>query len=113
MPSNISAADFHLLLKSNPAPHVIDVREPDEFAAVHVQSARLFPLDDLQPENILPALGVQPGDTLYILCKSGMRAGKAAEKFRIKGITNTCIVAGGTDACIQAGLPVTLNGTPV
>ena len=113
MPSNISASDLDALLKSNCAPHVIDVRNPSEFAAVHVESARLFPLDDLQPEKVLAALGVQPDQTLYILCKSGMRAGKAAEKFRAKGISNICVVEGGTDACVEAGLAVTVSGAPI
>ena len=110
MTSNITATDFGHLLKTNRAPHVIDVRDPSEFTAVHVESARLFPLDDLQPENILTRLAVQPGETIYILCKSGRRAGKAAEKFLAKGIPNTCVVEGGTDACVEAGLPVTIAG---
>jgi rhodanese-related sulfurtransferase len=113
MPSNISASDLDHLLKSNSAPHVIDVREPSEFAAVHVESARLFPLDDLQPEKIVAALGVEPGQTIYILCKSGRRASKAAEKFRAKGISNICVVEGGTDACVEAGLALTVSGAPI
>ncbi len=113
MPSNISASDLDHLLKRNRAPHVIDVRNPSEFAAVHVESARLFPLDDLQPEKVLAALGVEPDQTIYILCKSGMRAGKAAEKFRAKGIANICVVEGGTDACVEAGLAVTVGGAGI
>ncbi len=113
MTSNISASDLDHLLKNNRAPHVIDVRNPSEFAAVHVESARLFPLDDLQPEKVLAALGVEPDHTIYILCKSGRRAGKAAEKFRAKGITNICVVEGGTDACVEAGLAVTVSGAKI
>lgn len=113
MPLHITASDLDLLLKSNRAPHMIDVRDPAEFAAGHVESARLFPLDDLQPEKVVAALGVQPEQTIYILCKSGMRAGKAADKFRAKGIPNICIVKGGTDACIEAGLTVAVGGSHI
>lgn len=106
MNPTISAADFTHLLKAGTAPHVIDVRRPDEYAEVHVQSARLFPLDDLQPGVVAQAIGAHAAEPIYILCKSGMRAGKAADRFRAAGITNICVVEGGTEACVAAGAPL-------
>lgn len=112
MSNTISAADFGLLIQDRKAPHVVDVRTPAEFAAVHVESARLCPLDDLDPTKVAADLNLQADHTIYILCKSGMRAGKAAEKFRAKGIANVCVVEGGTDACVAAGLAVSGGGKP-
>lgn len=106
MSSIISAAEFGKLLANGGTPYVIDVRRPDEFAEVHVKGARLFPLDDLNPAKVAADLKVPPARTIHVLCKSGMRAGKAADKFRAAGIANVCVVEGGTDACVAAGLPV-------
>lgn len=104
MQPSISAQAFAQVLPT--APFVIDVRRPDEFAEIHVESARLFPLDDLAPVKVA-ALRASKTETIYILCKSGMRAGKAAEKFRACGISSVCVVEGGTEACVAAGISVT------
>jgi rhodanese-related sulfurtransferase len=106
MNPTISATDFTQLVKAGTAPHVIDVRRPDEFAEVHVKSARLFPLDELQPAKVVQTIAAPATEPIYILCKSGMRAGKAADKFRSAGITNICVVEGGTEACVAAGAPL-------
>ena len=66
----ISAHAFGLLLKDGP--FVIDVRRPDEFAEGHVEGARLFPLDELAPATVA-AFRAEGNETIYILCKSGMR----------------------------------------
>ena len=99
----ISAHAFGLLLKDGP--FVIDVRRPDEFAEGHVEGARLFPLDELAPATVA-AFRAEGNETIYILCKTGMRAAKAAEKFRACGVGGICVVEGGTVACFEAGLPV-------
>ncbi len=104
-PETISANQLGELLKQNPAAHVVDVRTPAEYEECHVSCAKLAPLDALDPRKILDAL--QPADApIYLLCKSGKRASQAAEKFRAAGIANVCVVEGGTDACVSAGLAV-------
>jgi rhodanese-related sulfurtransferase len=84
---------------------IIDVRRADEFAECHVVGARLFPLDGLDPASVMAEVKASAGETVWILCKSGMRAGKAADRFRSAGFENVCVVEGGTDACAAAGLP--------
>ncbi len=104
-PETITAAKLADLLKQPTAPHLVDVRTPAEFEDCHVASAKLAPLDTLDPRKVADAN--QPADaTIYLLCKSGGRASQAAEKFRAAGIANVSVVEGGTDACIAAGLPV-------
>ncbi len=43
---------------------------------------------------------------LYLICKGGTRGKQACEKFVAAGITNVVNVEGGTQACVEAGLPV-------
>ncbi|MFA5194132.1 MAG: rhodanese-like domain-containing protein, partial [Verrucomicrobiia bacterium] len=43
---------------------------------------------------------------IYVICQSGMRARKAIEKFQQAGFNGCVLVEGGTQAWIDAGLPV-------
>ena len=104
-PATISIADFAAILAKGPA-CVLDVRTPAEFAECHVAGAKLAPLDALDPRKATDALKPADGTPIYVLCKSGGRATKAAEQFIAAGIANVCVVTGGTDACAAAGVPV-------
>jgi rhodanese-related sulfurtransferase len=107
-PATISTTEFAAILAKGGA-RVLDVRTPAEFAECHVQGAKLAPLDALDPRKAADALKPAAGtgnETIYILCKSGTRSAKAAEKFIAAGISNVCVVTGGTDACAAAGLSV-------
>ena len=96
---------FQLLtsLTAQPSLPVIDVRTPVEFAEVHVPQARSVPLDELKPSS----LQLQKDQPVYLLCRSGQRAAKAAEKLVKEGFLQPVVVEGGTLAWIDAGLPVT------
>lgn len=106
MNTTISASEFSHLIASGKAPHIVDVRTPVEFAVVHVQGARFMPLDELDPRKVTDALKPGDADTIYLLCKSGARSHKAVEKFHEAGFGRVCVVEGGTDACVAAGVPV-------
>jgi rhodanese-related sulfurtransferase len=103
--SSISPAELSRLLQGDPAAELLDVRTPPEFASAHVPGVRLVPLDALDPR---PYLAARPaGDApIYVLCQAGGRARKAIEKFRSVGFENCILVEGGTQAWIDAGLPV-------
>ena len=80
---------------------VIDVREPDEYAAGHVPGATLVPLmtvphrlDDL-PE----------GDPLYVVCAVGARSAQAAAFLSARGV-EAVNVDGGTRDWMAAGYPL-------
>jgi len=87
------------------ASDLIDVRTAGEFAAVHATPARLVPLDRLDPAAVAASRRGAAGTPIYLICKSGKRAGMAAEKFAAAGI-EVAVIEGGTDAWIAAGLPV-------
>lgn len=83
--------------------HLIDVRTPAEFREVHVAVARNMPLDQLNPADPACSSGDSP---LYVICRSGSRGRQACERFERAGRGNVFNVEGGTQACIEAGLPV-------
>jgi rhodanese-related sulfurtransferase len=101
--NTIFPVELQKILASQPSAPVIDVRTPVEFAEVHVPSARSVPLDELKPGS----LQLEKNQPVYLLCRSGQRAAKAAEKFAKEGFTQPVVVEGGTLAWIDANLPVT------
>jgi len=109
-PAFISVTEFAAALTKGAPLAMLDVRTPAEFAECHVQGAKLAPLDALDPKKAADALKPAPGTPIYLLCKSGGRATKAAEQFIAAGIANVCVVTGGTEACVAAKLPVARGG---
>ena len=105
----IAPAELQMLLAAQPTLPVVDVRTPMEFAEVHVPQARSVPLDELEPG----ALPFQKDAPVYLLCRGGQRATKAAEKLAQAGFSQPVVVAGGTLAWIAAGLPVKRSAVKV
>ena len=85
---------------------LIDVRSPVEFREVHVEFARNFPLDQLDPAAMMQAHNGSDNEPLYLICRSGSRGQQACEKFFKAGFLNVVNIEGGTLACVEAGLPV-------
>ena len=105
----ITPLELQKLLATQPSAAVVDVRTPVEFAEVHVPQAQSIPLDELRPE----ALALPKDQPVYLLCRSGQRATKAAEKLALAGYAQPTVVTGGTLAWIAANLPVTRGTTKV
>jgi rhodanese-related sulfurtransferase len=102
----ISPIELQKLLAAQPSLLLLDVRTPVEFAEVHVPQARSIPLDELNPKE-LAAGEIRKDQPVYLLCRSGQRATKAAEKFVKEGFSLPVVVEGGTLAWLDANLPVT------
>lgn len=98
-PVALSAA----LAAGNPR-ELLDVRTPPEYASVHVPGAKLMPLSDLKVDAYLSRHA--PGRPIYVLCQQGPRASEAIEHFERAGCYDCVLVEGGTQAWIDAGLPV-------
>lgn len=79
---------------------LIDVRQPDEFAAGHVPGAVLVPLGDV-PDRLDAFSSTQ---TNYLICRSGARSMRAAEFLADRGF-DVVNVAGGTLAWQESGRP--------
>ncbi|HEY2858648.1 MAG TPA: rhodanese-like domain-containing protein [Terracidiphilus sp.] len=100
----ISPAELAAALAESPVLELLDVRTPPEYASAHVPSARLIPLSELNVEAVLARH--QPGRPIYVLCQAGARAAKAIAQFERAGCEDCVLVEGGTQAWIDAGLPV-------
>ncbi|MBU1249875.1 MULTISPECIES: rhodanese-like domain-containing protein [Microcella] len=92
--------DELVLLREQGHP-IIDVREPDEYAAAHVPGVRLIPLATIPDE----ADSLPRDETVYVICHSGARSLRAADYLLSVGV-DAVSVAGGTSAWVQRGLDV-------
>jgi 3-mercaptopyruvate sulfurtransferase SseA len=63
-----------------------------------------MPLHELNVHEVLA--WHKPGEPIYVLCQAGARAAKAIEQFERAGCYDCVLVEGGTQAWIDAGLPV-------
>jgi len=78
---------------------LVDVREPQEYAAERIHGALLFPLSTFDPEA-LPSPG---GREIVFQCGSGKRSAMAVGKCLEKGIGHTAHMIGGIQAWKEAG----------
>lgn len=84
---------------------VLDVREPDEFKAGHIEGAVNIPIRTLAKS--LAKLPAEKNAPIAVVCKSGIRAAYATMTLRMLGYTNVKDVVGGMLAWEKEGLPVT------
>lgn len=99
----LSPQQLFATLQRGEAPVLLDVRTPLEFGEVHIEGARLVPLDELEPAAVARDHGA--AGACVLICRSGNRAKKAAEKLAAAGMTNLHILDGGMLAWSEAGLP--------
>ena len=89
-------------LAANPAPFLLDVREPWEYLAGHVPGAQLIPLGELEQR-----VDEVPRDRpVLAICHSGQRSLAAAGYLIQLGYSTVSNVDGGTAAWIERGYPV-------
>jgi rhodanese-related sulfurtransferase len=109
----ISPTALQELLTSETEHLVFDVRTPAEYAGTHIPKTENHPLERLNPKALHESGRLPKDQSVYLLCESGSRAAKAAEKFAKEGFDNSVIVEGGTRAWIAAGLPVNQGAVKV
>jgi rhodanese-related sulfurtransferase len=101
-PGRVSAADAVQLINREKGV-LIDVSEPDEYAAAHAVGAKNAPLATLETSRELPKNKSLP---LVIVCPTGSRAPRALAVLRKLGYENVRVLAGGLAAWRAANLPV-------
>jgi rhodanese-related sulfurtransferase len=102
-PPATSVAELQNMLETGVPVDIIDVREPDEFAALHIPNARSIPLGALWARE-----GTIPRDRpVVVYCTSDLRGEIAARELTKLGITNVRYLDGGLSAWQNAGLAVT------
>jgi rhodanese-related sulfurtransferase len=103
--TSVTVRELNRRLAAGQAAELLDVRTPGEYAAGHVPGVKLIPLDELDPTAFCLERGAAD-KPLFILCQSGGRARKAIEKLERAGVQGCVLVEGGTQAWLDAGLPV-------
>ena len=83
---------------------VVDVREPNEFAAGHVLGAKNVPLARLDAAGA--DLAKKRERPVIVYCDGGERSAKALATLKKQGFTRVANLSGGLGAWQQAGLPV-------
>lgn len=83
---------------------LLDVRNPDEWAAQRVPGVPLIPLAELA-QRIDDVPHPSSGGRLFVICRTGARSARAVSFLRDHGI-DAVNVAGGTVAWVGAGRPV-------
>ncbi|MES2979640.1 MAG: rhodanese-like domain-containing protein [Pseudomonadota bacterium] len=102
-PGTLSAAAAVQMINREKAV-VIDVGEPDEFAAGHVGGARNVPFGQL--EEKLPALVKNKALPIILVCPVGARAARAVAVVKKLGYEQAQSLSGGLKAWKEANLPV-------
>ncbi|GAA0315072.1 rhodanese-like domain-containing protein [Sphingomonas oligophenolica] len=97
----IGVNDLKRLL-DNGAAMVVDVREPDEFAAGHIPGAANLPLSRFDPA-LLPETN---GKLLVLNCAAGRRSAMALEQCAKAGAPVDTHITGGFSAWQRARLPI-------
>ena len=101
IPSEISPAD----LKQDAL--ILDVRTVEEHQAASLaQDHWLVPLNKLNASDFIAEHKLDGTKPLYILCRSGKRAEKAAMLFKQAGFKKAVVIQGGIIAAEKAGLKI-------
>src|SRR5512133_1621533 len=87
---SLDADQAQARLRQKPAPFLLDVRQPEEYQAGHIEGARLIPLGELSQR-----LKELPRDTEIIcVCRSGNRSGHATQLLNNRGYEATNLSGG-------------------
>lgn len=80
--------------------YIIDVRETDEYNAVHARGVQHIPMGEI-PHRLNE---INTDEDIYVICQAGMRSAKVVEFLATQGI-EAINIAGGTNAWLEANLP--------
>lgn len=98
----ISTKDLLTRLQGGEKPLIIDVREPYEFDAGHIEGAKLIPLG-----TVAERIGTyNKNQEIILVCRSGNRSEQAYQLLTKMGYTNLKNVTGGMLAWEQINGPI-------
>lgn len=83
---------------------ILDVRTPEEFAQGHVPGAKNIPHDQL-PNRIAELMG-DKNKEIVLYCRSGRRAGMAAETLKANGFDKLLHLEGDIQKWTEANRPL-------
>jgi len=83
---------------------LLDVRQPEEFSAIHTPNAQLIPLGDLPAR--MQEISAYKDKPIVVICRSGRRSAKAVELLKEAGYSKVSNIAGGIQGWESDGLEV-------
>lgn len=92
---NVTPQELKAMRESGRPLRLIDVREQDEWDAVHIEGSELIPLSQFQR---LAREKLDPTDLIVLYCHHGMRSAKAQAYLNTQGYTDVLNLTGGIDA---------------
>jgi rhodanese-related sulfurtransferase len=84
---------------------LLDVRKVNEFNKVRVAFARNVPMHEIDIGSEIERRANRT-DPLYVICKVGGRSHNVCLAFMQAGYHNVVNIDGGTDGCVQTGIPL-------
>jgi glyoxylase-like metal-dependent hydrolase (beta-lactamase superfamily II)/rhodanese-related sulfurtransferase len=97
----IAPGELHALSGQSPAPLLVDVRTPLEFASARIEPSVNIPLDQLEARlDEIPE-----ASDVVVVCRTGVRAMTAAEAL-VRAGRRARVLEGGVNAWRPAGLPL-------
>jgi rhodanese-related sulfurtransferase len=81
---------------------LLDVREPEEYAALHAPQAKLIPLGEVSTR--MKEIEAYKTKDIVVVCRSGRRSAKAVAILKDAGFIHVHNVQGGMIAWSEAGL---------
>jgi len=101
----VSVEQAASLLELAPAPTIVDVRTPQEFAQGHLEGAVLV---DFNAPDFRDRIAEFPRDGHYVIyCRSGNRSAGARQVMTDLGFTDVADIEGGVVAWAEQGRPLT------
>jgi rhodanese-related sulfurtransferase len=100
----VSVDDVRAMQQSGDLPHLLDVREQDEWGRGHLPGARHLGKGII--ERDIEATIPDHGAAIVLYCGGGYRSALAADALRQMGYTRVASMLGGWRAWTEAGLPV-------
>ena len=96
-PLEISVREVKQYLDEGKALHLVDVREPNEFAICKIEGAVLIPMRSVPGD--LQELQSKSGEApLIVFCHHGVRSLNVVHWLREQGVENCASMSGGIDA---------------
>ncbi|MBP7935261.1 MAG: MBL fold metallo-hydrolase [Phycisphaerae bacterium] len=98
----IKPADLHARMQQGDAPIIVDVRLPSEWMGVRIGTVVNLPLNHLAELSVK----LDPSLPVVAVCNSAYRSSMAVGILERNGFKQVSSLAGGSEAWINAGLPV-------
>ena len=114
MAATITPIDLFREIAAGTVPEILDVRNPDEFAAGKVEGSRPVPTRNVPVWRVMEELEDEAGRTregAVVICGQGNGSELVAEEFEELGV-HTRSLEGGTDAWARLLVPVEILGLP-